>query len=192
MLEVADAEPIITTNPVNERPKTAKTAKTAACKVCSIVGRNDMDCAGLPSCTPGPTAIEEPEPEPTPSGEICFASWVGVCIEGNNDFGYVAFKHDDLCGRDSVRVDEINTEGACDLARNKVSFMLCGVEAYFEDSGPYWETLGCGMQLVVDDKRYPAVKVGSSEAPCFGTCTAGAAFGSAMGVLKFPNVPICE
>ncbi|KAK0382253.1 hypothetical protein CLIM01_00401 [Colletotrichum limetticola] len=80
---------------------------------------------GIPA---GLTATREPELEPTPSGEICLADWSAAFTEANNDFGYVAFKHDDLCGHDWVRVDDFKIDGTCDLAQNKfrVSFALCG------------------------------------------------------------------
>ncbi|KAK1478195.1 hypothetical protein CABS01_03497 [Colletotrichum abscissum] len=127
-------------------------------------GRPELGPDGHPA---EPTATREPEPEPTPSGEICLAGWSAVFIAGYNDFGYVAFKHDDLCGHNSVRINEFKIDGTGDLAQNK-------------------------SRLVADDKRYPAGEVGSMEAPCFGSCTVGPAFVSAMGILKFPNTPVCQ
>ncbi|KAK1485492.1 hypothetical protein CTAM01_12560 [Colletotrichum tamarilloi] len=119
MLEVADVEVIHRRKATNfekswRRHRTRKAGAGTGC--------------GIPA---EPTATREPEPEPAPSGEICLAGWSAAFIEGCNDFGYVAFKHDDLCGHNSVRIDEFKIDGTCDLAQNnfRVSFVLCGVKA---------------------------------------------------------------
>jgi len=57
------SKPTVTTNPVNEPPKTTD---TDACRVCSVVGHNNMECTTLANCTPQPTA------DPIPTGPASF------------------------------------------------------------------------------------------------------------------------